>query len=162
MQGLSGYAKGLLSLVGATASNGHGVRELVEAYYPMIDAERFLGAARRAPVGYYPLAGAVAGNNVVATVPNNRVWIARAWGANLDTPAASTCTFGLRVMTPASNVGVVMSAGVDSAALTSRWVPASFQDVILEAGTRLSVYIQNVTGGPFVVSVTGIFDELEC
>ena len=159
MRNIAAFAKGLLGLLG-TKDSGQGIRWMEEALRPALDVERFIGANRRID-GYFPLAGAVLGNNYVATVPTGRLWIIRSGGVSVDAPAASTATFQARVRPPGSPVSVVLGPTADVAASQFRSAPLNVQDLVLEPGTQLGVYLLATTGGPFAISWTAILEEIE-
>lgn len=153
------FARGLMGLMGVK-NDGRGITLANDAMTITLESERFLGANKRI-AGYFPIATIVAGNNICATVPPGKIWILRAGGALVDTIAANTLTFQMRVIPPASPVSVVLSAQVAVAALNTGSTPLAFPNLILEAGSQLSIYAYNVVGGPGVGSITLLLEESE-
>lgn len=149
-----------MGLLGSNADAGRGLSSLEDSVRASVDMERFLGANKRID-GYFPLAGAILGNNYVATVPRGKIWILRTGGVSVDAPAASTATFQARVRTPGSSVSTVLGPTADVAASQFRSAPINVQDLVLESGSQLGVYLLATTGGPFAISWTAVLEEIE-
>jgi len=151
---LTGFPRGLLDLIGSN-NFGDNPNEMSPVIVPTIDLTDLYMATRivsRAGIGSGAPAAGV--NRVLLTeVPQGKLWALYSAAASFSAEAGVTADVGLALTVPADNAyrtyltnWVAVAAGLTKAAT------AQFAPMFLPSGSRLGVYLQNVTGVPTVAS----------
>jgi len=140
---LSGFPKGLLSLLGSN-NFGTNPKELGETIAPVVDTTDYF--ALQLQVGAAAVAGAPAGGpNILFTVPAGEVWKVCVYSIFVATGGAATVG---AAYTSASIGGAthILGAGVPLAINNSRWAVMSAEPFFLNAGESLGAYISELVG----------------
>jgi len=146
---LTNFPKGLLDLVGSN-NFGENPREMSDLITPVMEIGRLYLAQFLTTVAGIGVGAPTAGFNLIANlvVPTGKVWALYSVAAAFTTEAGVAGDV-LVSLVSIGNVRTFLSNSVATAASQTKMSTTQFSDpVMLPAGTKLGVYLQNITGVP--------------
>lgn len=141
---LHGFARGLLSLVGAQ-NFGSAPNELGDVILPTVDVSPMFQASKASyeSLSFNP---PIVGITTVFTVPTGEMWILEAADVRMSAGVGESVTgFGLCLTLP-SNAALMASEKVAVVASTLNWATLRFPGIVLNAGNGIGYFAEGVTG----------------